>query len=185
MQQQNTGSQQVQPQFTFEGGHLVMFHQEATGLPSTVDSNVNDRDRLIDLLATEKYMTHGYNVSMQEASHDQFFQVLKKNHDACIQVQRQLFNTAFKKGWYRLPVADAQSIATALTQFQKRQGEFPPGQGQQAQTQQSSMAMGGSTSTTQQLNQAVDQAIRQAQMGQVPSGVTNKVGAPVGGRVSH
>lgn len=170
MQQQQT-SQQVQPQFTFEGGHLVMYHQEPTGLPQTRDATVNDRDRLIDLLSTEKYLTHGYNVSMQEASHDQLFQLLKQNHDACIQLQRQFFNTAFKKGWYRLPVADAQSVATALTQAQQKSSEFPVQQGGTA----------GTTPTDAQLNRQVDAAIRQAEQGKVPAGV----GAPVGGRISH
>lgn len=191
MQQQQT-NQQVKPQFTFEGGHLVMFHQENTGLPMTVDSNVNDRDRMFDLLATEKYLTQEYNISMQEASHDEFFQVLKQNHQACIQAQRQLFATAFKKGWYRLPVADAQSVVAAVNHFQKCAGEFPPSKGgnqtQSSSTKHTSTTQTSTTHTStaskgssDQLNRVVDQAIQQAKHGQVPPGV----GTPVGGRISH
>jgi spore coat protein CotF len=190
-QQQQQQMGQVQPQFTWEGGHLVMFHKEATGLPQVKDANVNDRDRMQDLLATEKYMTQGYNISMNEAGHDALFQVLKQNHDDCQQLQRQIFNGMFKKGWYKLPVADAQSVAHTYNQFKQYQTQFPfPWQGSQQANGSTQQIKSGTAQTTssstsiqtgaqgQQLNQVVDQAIRQAQQGQVPSGYA-------GSRTSH
>lgn len=224
--------QQVTPQFTFEGGHLVMFHQEETGLPQVKDSNVNDRDRMQDLLSSEKYMTAGYTIGMNEASHDALFQVLKQNHDKCQQNQRQLFDTMFKKGWYKLPVADAQSVTHAYNQFKQYQGQFPfPSQlqqqqngthvtirsgGQQAQGWQQQQAQGwqqpqaqagpqnwnavtaqvsvrgaqnaqagqtaGQTANRaeQELSRKVDQALREAERGQIP-----KTNGPVQGQYSR
>lgn len=162
MQQGQQQGQQVQPQFTFEGGQLVMFHQEATGLTSK-DATVNDRDRMQDLLAQEKYLTTAYNIAMNEASHDALYQVWKQNHDTCQQLERQIFTGMFKKGWYRLPVADAASVTHAFDQFQQYKAQFPFPPGQQAQT-----ARAGQQGNTQ-MNQVVTQAINQAQQGQVPS----------------
>lgn len=123
-------SQQPQPQFTFESGHVVMFHQESTGLPTVRDANVNDRDRMFDLLAEQKYLTNEYNIAMLEASSDRLFQMHKRNHEGCHQSQRQLFNTAFKKGWYRLPVADAQMFVSAFEHMQQATAEWPYPAGQ-------------------------------------------------------
>lgn len=166
---QHTNTQQVQPQFTFEGGHLVMFHQESTGLAETRDSNVNDRDRVIDLLAQEKYISSGYNVSLWEASHDELLQVLKQNHDTSIQMQRQLFNVAFKKGWYRLPVADAQSLFTAYNDLQQKRSEFPFPSNQTGPATQGTVAGQPANQADAQLQRRVDEAMREAAKGRVPA----------------
>lgn len=117
--------QQVDPQFAMEGGSLVMFHKEPTGLPKTKDANVNDRDRMQDLLAQQKYLTQGYNIGMIEASHDELFTDMKQNFDACHQNQRKLFHLMFKKGWYKLPVAKAEAVQHTYQQFQQYQTQFP------------------------------------------------------------
>lgn len=157
---QQPSVQQPQPQFTFEGGHLVMFHQEQTGLPITRDATVNDRDRTFDLLAQEKYLSSLYNIAMFESSHDQLHQILKQNLDTVHQLQRTLFNTAFKKGWYRLPVADAQSLFTTFNDVQKHRSEFPYPAQQGAQGQDA-----GSAQSDQQLQQKVQKALQQASQG--------------------
>lgn len=179
-------AQNVQPQFTFEGGHMVMYHQEPTGLPQVKDSNVNDRDRIQDLLAQEKYLGTAYNIAMNEAGHEQLYQVFKQNHDNVHQLQRSIFDTMFKKGWYKLPVADAQDVAHTVQQFQQYQTQFPfpPGQqfqqakqaqqqaGSQQQTgaqQQQQQQTGSQNQGGQQLQQQVDQALQQAAQGSMPS----------------
>jgi spore coat protein CotF len=146
--------QQPKPEFTIEGGHVVMFHREPTGLPKVKDSNVNDRDRMQDLLAQEKYMATGYNNGMIEASHDGLFQVLKQNQENCHKLQRQLFDTMFKKGWYKLPVADAQSVAYSYNQFEQYQTQFPfPWQVGQASKQAASHLMQMGAQSKQQTAQ--------------------------------
>ncbi|MEW8978634.1 MAG: spore coat protein [Symbiobacterium sp.] len=122
--------QGVQPQFTMQGGHLTMEHKEQTNLPRVKDPSMNDRDRMQDLLAQEKYVSSGYDMAMIEASHDALFNVFKQNFDSCMQMQRQVYHLMFKKGWYKLPVAEAQSVAHTFQQFlqYKTQFPFPPSQ---------------------------------------------------------
>lgn len=120
MQQQG-----VQPQFSMQGSHLIMAHQEQTGLPKVKDPSMNDRDRLQDLLAQEKYLTSSYSTALLEASHDKLFDVIKQNCDSSCQMQRQVFNLMFKKGWYKLPVADAQMVQHTFQQFVQYQTQFP------------------------------------------------------------
>lgn len=161
---------QSKPQFTFEGGHMVMYQEESAGLPQTLDATVNDRDRMQDLLAQEKYMTVGYNIALNEASHDELFQVLKENADTCHQMQRQVFDTMFQKGWYKLPVADAQAMAHAYEQFQQWQSQFPFQQGQTAAAGGMQMGMQERQKGDQQLQQQVEKALQVAQQGRVPTG---------------
>lgn len=174
MQQQT--SQQPQPQFNVEGGHLVMFHKEHTGLPQVKDANVNDRDRMQDLLAQEKYLTAAYNVAMIEAGHEALFQVIRQNFDSCHQIQRKLFNTMFKKGWYKLPVADAESVAHTYEQFQQYQSQlpFPPGQQRATLTQQNRTTNFNANVTDRNLQAAVDKALHDAMEGNIhPINVPN------------
>ena len=55
----------VQPQFSMQGGHLIMAHQEQTGLPKVKDASMNDRDRMQDLLAAGEVrdlrLPHGHD----------------------------------------------------------------------------------------------------------------------------
>ena len=118
-------SQMPQPQFTFEGGHVIMFHHEAEGLPNQADPNVNDRDRMQDLLSQAKHLSNGYDTAMNEASHDALFQVWKQNHSKVKDLERQIYTTMFKKGWYRLPLADAQAVADAFANTRKLQSQLP------------------------------------------------------------
>lgn len=115
----------VQPQFSMQGGHLIMAHQEQTGLPKVKDASMNDRDRMQDLLAQEKYVTSGYHMAMIEASHQALFDVIKQNCDDCFRLQRQVYNLMFKKGWYKLPVANAQAVTHTLQQFVQYKTQFP------------------------------------------------------------
>ncbi|HYF93682.1 MAG TPA: spore coat protein [Symbiobacteriaceae bacterium] len=125
MQQTQGHTQLPQPQFTFEGGHVIMFHHEAEGLPKQTDPNVNDRDRMQDLLSQMKYLSDGYDTAMNEASHDALFQVWKQNHSKVKDLERQVYATMFKKGWYRLPVADAQGVADAFSNARQLQIQLP------------------------------------------------------------
>jgi len=176
-QQQQQSQQQVQPQFTIQGGHVVMYHQDPSGSNLVKDSNVNDRDRLVDVLTTEKYLTEFYTHAMHEAGTDKLFQLFQQNYDSCMQLQRQHFNAAFKKGWYRLPVADAQTVVAVHEQFKQMQSEFPfpsqiSAQNNQSAQQQGSQVQGASTD--QRLTKQVEAAMRQVQQGRVPQ--TNLTG---------
>ncbi|MFD1676749.1 spore coat protein [Alicyclobacillus fodiniaquatilis] len=89
---------------------------------------MNDRDYLNDILATEKYLTDGFNVAVREASHDALFRdmlnILAETH----QVTRDVYNLMYQKGWYKLEAGDAQQITQTAQQFQGYKSQFPPKQ---------------------------------------------------------
>jgi spore coat protein CotF len=88
-------------------------------------AEMNDRDFVNDILATEKYLTDGLNTFTREASNQQLYdevsRVLQETHRA----GRDLFNLMFEKGWYKLPTASQQEIQQSTQQFQNYQTQFP------------------------------------------------------------
>ncbi|SFV01777.1 spore coat protein [Alicyclobacillus macrosporangiidus] len=95
------------------------------GEPQVKGPEMNDRDRLQDLLATEKYLTDSFNVAAREASHDALFRdvltVLTETHRAC----RDVFNLMFQKGWYKLEAEQQQKVDQAYQQFSGYSSQFP------------------------------------------------------------
>lgn len=84
-----------------------------------------DRDRLNDMLATEKWLTDGYNVFVREASHqalhNDILHILNETHRAC----RDVFNLMFEKGWYSLQPEEPNQIAKERQKFQGYESQFP------------------------------------------------------------
>lgn len=78
---------------------------------------MNDRDFLNDILATEKYLTDGFNTFAREASHNDLHNdirtILNETHDC----ERDLFNLMFKDGFYSFQTATDQEIQQAQQQF--------------------------------------------------------------------
>ena len=86
---------------------------------------MNDRDFINDMLATEKYMTSGYDTALNEASHSSLYQELLSIYTETQNCQRELFNLMFKKGWYSFEAADPQSLQQSYQQFQGYSNQFP------------------------------------------------------------
>ncbi len=88
---------------------------------------MNDRDRVNDVLATEKYLTYGYNAAINEFSHRELYDTVKQifieTHDA----QRAVFEQMFNSGWYKLPQEEMTTVALAYEQFNNYLGQFPDG----------------------------------------------------------
>ncbi|UFJ42054.1 spore coat protein [Brevibacillus humidisoli] len=95
------------------------------GEPKVKGPEMNDRDRLNDVLATEKYLTDSLNVAAREASHDQLHHdmitILNETHRS----QRSIFNMMFQKGWYALEAEDQQKLSQAFQQFNQYSTQFP------------------------------------------------------------
>ncbi|NLJ80178.1 MAG: spore coat protein [Firmicutes bacterium] len=89
------------------------------------NAEFNDRDRLNDMLATEKYLTDGFNVFVRETSHQHLYrdilQVLNETHHTA----RQLFNLMFEKGWYTLQPEQSSQISSQHRKFSGYQSQFP------------------------------------------------------------
>lgn len=107
-----------------------MAHQEIKNPKPTYESQVkgpqmNERDRLNDILATEKYLTDSFNVSAREASHDllhrDIMTILTETH----QCARDIYNLMFQKGWYKLEVEEQQTLNQSYQQFSGYSSQFP------------------------------------------------------------
>ncbi|GCD81289.1 spore coat protein [Parageobacillus thermoglucosidasius] len=94
-----------------------------TQVPKT--PQMNDRDFLNDMLATEKYMTSSYSVFLHEASHQQLYQDMLNIFTETQNCQRELYNLMFQKGWYKLETADPQKLQQSYQQFQGYTSQFP------------------------------------------------------------
>ncbi len=99
-------------------------------LPNVKGPELNDRDRINDMLATEKYLTDNFNIFAHEASysnlHRDVCQILNDTHHEA----RNLFNFMFNQGWYSLQAESTQEVAHAQQQFTNYKTQFP----QQLQT---------------------------------------------------
>ncbi|OYD07233.1 spore coat protein [Paludifilum halophilum] len=110
MEQQPTGQQDQQTQ---------------SGLPQVKGPEMNDRDRINDMLATEKYLTTAYNVAVNEASSQQLYQTQMNFLTELHQCQRDLFTLMQQKGWYKTDPANPQFTAQAAQKFSNYRTQFP------------------------------------------------------------
>lgn len=90
---------------------------------------MNDRDFINDMLATEKYMTDAYCTALNEASNQALYTDLLAVFTETQNSQRELYNLMFQKGWYSLEQADAQKLQQTHQQFQGYTNQFPYGNG--------------------------------------------------------
>jgi spore coat protein CotF len=86
---------------------------------------MNDRDYINDVLSYEKYMTDSYSKALNEASHDTLYQDLLSIYNDTQNMQRELYNMMFKKGWYALEAAEASKIQQTYQQFTNYMNQFP------------------------------------------------------------
>jgi spore coat protein CotF len=94
-------------------------------LPKVKGPEMNERDFLNDILATEKYLTDNLNIMAREASHTDLHQSIRNMLNETHQSARVLFELMFKKGWYSLTAADPQVISQTAQQFQNYCSQEP------------------------------------------------------------
>jgi spore coat protein CotF len=86
---------------------------------------MNDRDRLNDILLTEKYLVHGLNIAAIEASHDVLHQdimlVLNETHECA----REIYTIMFQNGWYTLEAEQQSALDQTYQQFSGYSSQFP------------------------------------------------------------
>lgn len=79
-----------------------------TEVPQT--SQMNDKDFLNDILETEKNMSVNFTYALNEASNEELFEEIYNMFQNIKQAQRNLFELAFRKGWYSLERAETNKI---------------------------------------------------------------------------
>ena len=122
-QQSNYGQQSYQS-FQQQASPTKIKNPQTGQMAKVKGPEMNDRDRLNDMLATEKYLTDNYNIFAREASyadlHHDVCQILNQTH----QEARGLFNFMFTKGWYSLQAESTQQVAQVQQQFSNYQTQF-------------------------------------------------------------
>ncbi|PJN88498.1 spore coat protein [Bacillus sp. mrc49] len=95
--------------------------------PVAKTPQMNDRDFINDMLTTEKYFCNSLSVSLHEMSNQILFQdifsISKENQE----MQRELYNIMFEKGWYGLEKAQPDSLSQSYQQFSGYKSQFPYG----------------------------------------------------------
>ncbi len=135
---QNPNFNQRRPQqFTqYQANQETQLNQQSTNQQAKMIKNpeknivhspeMNDRDYLNDILATEKYLTDGFNTFAREASHTELHNdvmtVLNDTHDCT----RDLFNLMFKDGFYSFQGASGQEVQQAQQKFSKYLSQQDP-----------------------------------------------------------
>ncbi|GIN56694.1 hypothetical protein J8TS2_10130 [Lederbergia ruris] len=94
-----------------------------TQVPKT--PQMNERDFVNDILSQEKYMAHAYSVALNEASHQHLYGDLLEIFNETQNMQHDLFNLMFEKGWYKLEAEQTQKIQQSYQQHQGYTNQFP------------------------------------------------------------
>lgn len=72
--------------------------------------NLNDKDYLNSCLSLLKDMEKNYTVALTEASNETLFVKYEEMFNKIKSLQREVFELAFRKGWYVLEKAETNKI---------------------------------------------------------------------------
>ena len=86
-------------------------------VPSSKD--LNDKDYLTAILNLEKMMIKNYAVSLTEASNSSLYNDYYDMFNEISNIQREVNNLMFKKGWYELEEAKDNKIEEKLNTFEQ------------------------------------------------------------------
>lgn len=72
--------------------------------------NLNDKDYIGSLLSCLKDMEKNYVIAMSEASNESLYDIFKDVFLNLADMQREVYELMFRKGWYQLEKAPEQKI---------------------------------------------------------------------------
>ncbi|MCK4257640.1 MAG: spore coat protein [Halanaerobiales bacterium] len=84
-----------------------------------------DRDRINDLLLSEKYLTEGYNISTFEATNSQLQSTIKNILNNTHTNREILHQTMQQRGWYQTEPADQQQVSQTYSEFNSYKSQLP------------------------------------------------------------
>ncbi|MBQ3020720.1 MAG: spore coat protein [Bacilli bacterium] len=85
---------------------------------------LNDSDILNDVLLSYKHLVSSYAIALNEASNKNIYKLFFNLLESSSKMQAELFELAFKKGWYQLETADENKIENTYNKFSKCFKEF-------------------------------------------------------------
>lgn len=74
--------------------------------------NINDKDYINSLLSSLKEMVKNYATVLTEASNETLYNEYKTMFDEYSNLQREVYEIMFRKGWYTLEKAEQQKLDT-------------------------------------------------------------------------
>ncbi len=86
----------------------------------TETTKLNDCDYLNEILNCEKNMSVNMTYALNEASNDVLYNELLPIFEEIKNCQRDIFNLAFKKGWYSLEKADILKVSQKISEFNQK-----------------------------------------------------------------
>ena len=89
-----------------------------TEVPET--TALNDCDYLNEVLACEKNMSVNMTIALNEASNDTLYNELFPIFKEIKECHRELFNLAFKKGWYSLEKAETLKVSQKISELNQK-----------------------------------------------------------------
>lgn len=81
---------------------------------------INDEDMLNSLLEIEKNMSVNLTIALNEASNEYLYERIFDIFETIKDLQRDLFEIAFKYGWYSLEEAEENKILQALSKLKTK-----------------------------------------------------------------
>jgi len=93
--------------------------------PQVKGPEMNDRDRVNDILALEKYLTDSFNISAREASHPILHQDIMTILNETHQCQYDMYLLMFRKGHYKLEAEEQNKLDQTHKQFTNYSSQFP------------------------------------------------------------
>ncbi|KUO59458.1 MAG: hypothetical protein APF84_19320 [Gracilibacter sp. BRH_c7a] len=94
-------------------------------LPEEKDPSFNVRDRLNDVLLSEKHIIESYTTGSKEVLCQQLYNVVTENLSNLKLAQRHLFEELFNLGEYQADIAAQPQIDDALDMFTKYKVQLP------------------------------------------------------------
>lgn len=70
----------------------------------------NDKDYITSLITCLKEMEKNYTIAMTEASNESLYEKHKQTFCSLADLQREVYELMFRKGWYALEKAEEQKI---------------------------------------------------------------------------
>lgn len=101
---------------------MAKVENERVQVPST--QKLNDCDILTQILESEKNMGNNLNIALNEASNEKLYQEFFSIFMNIRNLQREIYELMFSKGWYSLESAESNKITETKTQLSGKLNEL-------------------------------------------------------------
>ena len=110
---------------TSKAGVQKIGKQVSSELPKVKDANMNLRDRLNDVLLTEKHNLVSYQIAINEIVNDDLRTAIMDNRNNLQIAHTRFFNEMFNLGEYQLDIAAKPQIKDSSDVFNNYKSQFP------------------------------------------------------------